>query len=277
MRGDGVRIAIACEDQAHRWLVTSLADRVILDEATRASADWIEPASLDWYRTYGGRGDTGHLPEHRRFYPLSQASRDAVELRIGGKAVRTHGHILGKPLRPEAGFWRKVFLLFAAETEPPDVLIVAHDTDGDLDRIDDMEQARAVLSSLPSPFPILLATPHQDAEAWFVAGFVPESDGERRRLQERTHELGFPPHDNPERLTAHPNDARTDAKRVLRILVFDDDASRSPSLDELPELCARTLTNLPLLERRGGACRLAALIRAMREILAPMLPFTSPR
>ena len=80
MRGDGVRIAIACEDQAHRWLVTSLADRVILDEATRASADWIEPASLDWYRTYGGRGDTGHLPEHRRFYPLSQASRDAVEL-----------------------------------------------------------------------------------------------------------------------------------------------------------------------------------------------------
>lgn len=269
MAGDGVRIAIACEDQAHRSLATFLADRVILDEAAR-SADWIDEASLDWYRTYCGRGDTDEHPPHRRFYPLSQASRDAEGLagqRVGGRPIRIHGHINGKPLRPEASFWRRVFMLFAVAGQPPDALIVAHDTDGDLDRIEDLEQALELSWS----FPIIVATPHQDAEAWFMAGLAPMSEAEKRRLQELRDELGFHPHEQPERLTAHPNDARTDAKRVLRVVMFDEDESRPPSLEELPELCSRTLTDLALLERRGEACRLNAFLRTLRAVLVPLL------
>jgi hypothetical protein len=264
----GVRIVLAGEDQAHRALMTHLADRVLLDEAAKRSADWINDESLQFFRSYSGRGDEDR-PEHLRFYPLAQAKADAEDLpkhrTIGGRRIKLHGHIDGKPLRPEAGFWRRVLLLLAGDDPPPDLLIVAHDTDGDRARVKDLEQAVA----LTHPIPVIIAAPHQDAEAWFVAGFRPRSDAEHRRLSERRKELSFDPPEEPHRLTAHPNDARTDAKRVLRIFVFDEDASRAPTLEEMGDLCERTLDDLALLERRGEACGLAAFLAAVRSTLAP--------
>jgi hypothetical protein len=279
MADGGVRIALACEDQAHRALATFLADRVLLDEATRRAVDWIDDASLAWHRSYCGRGDTGAEPEHLRFYALSRAKADAEDMgrqvRIGGRPVKLRGHIDGKPLKPEASMWRRVFILFANDIPPPDVLIVVQDTDGDLDRVDAIEQALTILQD--TPLPVIVATPHQDAEAWFVAGFDPQDDGERRRLSDRKGELGFYPNKEPERLTAHPNHAPTDAKRVLRLLVFDENASRPPSIEELPDLCACTLGDLALLERRGEACLLAAFLRELRSVLVPVvLPGAPP-
>lgn len=266
-----VRVAIAGEDQAHRALVTFLADRVLLDEAAKRSLHWINAESLQGLRSYEGRGDDEHSPEHLRFYPLAQAKRDTEELpkllTIGGLPVKLRGHIDGKPLRPEAGFWRRVLMLFARDNQPPDVLIVAHDTDGDRARVKGLEQALAVTH----PFPVIIAFPHQDAEAWFVAGFRPESDAERRRLEDRKSKLGFDPSEKPHQLTSRPNDAPTDAKRVLRILVFDEDASRPPALEEIPDLCDRTLRDLELLERRGGSCGLVAFLDGLRGTLVPML------
>lgn len=266
----GVRIALAGEDQAHRALLTVLADGVLLDEAAKRSAHWITAESLQWLRSYQGRGDDEHRPEHLRFYPLAQAKRDAEELpkhcTIGGRPIKLRGHIDGRPLRPEAGLWRRVLLLFACDNPPPRVLIVAHDTDGDRTRVKDLEQALV----LTRAFPVIVAAPHQDAEAWFVAGFRPESDVERRRLSERRDDLGFDPPEEPHRLTAHPNDARTDAKRVLRGLVFGENASRAPALEEIPDLCDRTLKDLGLLERRGVECGLTAFLDALRGTLVPL-------
>jgi hypothetical protein len=181
--------------------MTFLADRVLLDEAVKRSAHWINAEDLPSLRTYSGRGDDGDKPEHLRFYPLAQAKADAEDLpkqcTIGGRPIKLRGHIDGKPLRPEAGFWRRVLLVLACDDPPPEVLIVAHDTDGDRARIKDLEQAL----SLTHPMPVIIAAPHQDAEAWFVAGFRPESDAERRRLSERRDELGFDPPEEPHRLT----------------------------------------------------------------------------
>jgi hypothetical protein len=276
--GDGaVRIALACEDQAHRALATFLADRVLLDEAVRrGAAHWINEESLAWHRSYCGRSSTEEGPEHTRFYPLGRARADAEELgrqvRIGGRPIKLRGFIDGKPLKPEAGLWRRVFIvLLAALDPPPDALIVVHDTDGDLARIDAIDQALAIVRALDEPLPVIVATPHQDAEAWFVTGFVAASDVERRRLESCTEDLGFCPPDEAHRLTAHPNDAPTDAKRVLRRLVFDEDASRPPALDELPDLCARTLSDLALVERRGVACKLTAFLHDLRVLLVPLL------
>lgn len=147
---NGIRIAVAGEDQAHRALVTYLADRVLLDEAAKRAAHWINAESLQSLRTYAGRSEDDHRPEHLRFYSLARAKGDAEELpkhlTIGGRRIKLHGHIDGKPLRPEAGFWRRVLLLLACDDPPPEVLIVAHDTDGDLARIKDLEQASRSLT-----------------------------------------------------------------------------------------------------------------------------------
>lgn len=276
---EGLRIAIACEDQAHRALATFLADRVLLDEAGLRAADWVNGDSIDYYRFYCGLDEgSGHdeATAHRRFYSLSHARRDAEafgdRVRIGNKPVKLRGSIDGKPLEPEAQFWRRVLVLFGALPRPPDVLIVVHDTDGDLNRLRGLEQALAV----HEVFPVITATPHQDAEAWFLAGFVPQDKMERSRLEERKRELGFYPNEAAHRLTAHPNDSRKDAKRVLRILFFGENASKPPTLEELPEVCERALSDLALLEQRGVECRLVEFIRQLRHILVPLVLSGSP-
>jgi len=141
-------------------------------------------------------------------------------------------------------------------------------TDGDPRRLAGLKQA---FEGFSWPLPILVAAPHQDAEAWFVAGFVPLNDAEQRRLSEIKGRLSFDPAEEPHRLTAHPNDAPTDAKRVLRILLLDEDESRPPGLDELPDLCTRTLTDLGRLERRGQRCGLSDFLADLRSRLVPLL------
>lgn len=271
MRDNGVQIAVICEDQAHRALATFLADRVLRQAAEQRSADWIDDETLPSLRRYCGRYDTEDTPEHLRFYSLAQAHRDVEDLgkhlNINGKRIKLRGHIDGEPLKPEASFWRRVLLLFVGLEPRPDALIIVHDTDGDLGRIGALERARRLV---PGGVPLIVATPHRDAEGWFVAGFVPQTEVERARLRDRKAALGFSPPDEPHRLTAHPNHALTDAKRVLRILVFDDNTSRPPTLAELPDLCERTLSDLARLEQRKE-CQIAAFIQELRTILVPLL------
>jgi hypothetical protein len=270
MPRDVARIAILCEDHAHRALVTCLADRVVLDEAAKRSVDWIDETTLPYHRRFMGREDRDDLPEHQRFYTRADAMRDAEDLPnqplVGGRPVKLRGHIDGQPLAPEASFWRRVFLLFAVMDGPPDLLVVARDTDGDEDNLRGLKQALPL-----APLPVIVATPHQDAEAWFVAGFAPASGRERVRLTELHMELGFSPPDEPHRLTAHPNHAPTDAKRVLRLLLHGENKSRPPALEELHDLCERTLRDLALLERRGVHCKLVAFLKALREGLVPLV------
>lgn len=274
MASNGVRIAIIGEDQAHRFLVTSLADRVLLDEAARRGADWVSSDSLSWLRSFCGLDDDENKPEHLRFYLFKNAAEDMERLGrrpvIQGRPVSLSGHIRGKPLKPEAWLWRVVLLLFAVEEPPPAVLIVARDTDGDPKRLDGLRQALELLQDFEQPLPVIVAAPHQDAEAWFVAGFVPLTQAEEQRLKALRDELLFSPPDEAHRLTAHPNDAPTDAKRVLRVLAFDDDASRAPGLEELPELCERTLGDLALLRKSGVECGLREFLDKLREVLVPI-------
>lgn len=276
MTPGGMRIAIACEDQAHRALATSLADRVVLKEAERLhAADWVYEESLTWLRFFCGLHEDDHLPEHLRFYALSNASDDAKRLgervSIGGRPIKLRGHIGGESLKPEAGLWRRLFILFSVEQPPPSVLIIVRDTDGIPARLDGLDQALALMKELELPLPIVVAAPNQDAEAWFVAGFVPEDSAEEQRLRALKEMLSWSPPDEPHKLTAHPNTATTDAKRVLRILVWNQNESRPPSLDELPGLCDRTLRDLDLLERRGTECGLNKFVSELRSTLVPIL------
>lgn len=168
--------------------------------------------------------------------------------------------------------WRRVFALFVAKDPPPAALVVVHDTDGEEERLSGLEQALELMrTELSDPLPIVAATPHPEAEAWFVAGLIPADEKERRRLTELTHDLSFEPTKEPHRLTARPNDASTDAKRVLRLLLFGEDASRPPSSEELPDVCDRVFADLALIEGRGDACRLAAFVGDVRIRLVPIL------
>lgn len=78
----------------------------LVDDALVTSIDWVRgilESSREWRGLHGGE----------RWYKY--APDDAYDLRpitIGGVTIRPQGRIAGEPLRPEAGMWRKVLLLF---------------------------------------------------------------------------------------------------------------------------------------------------------------------
>jgi len=201
-------IAFAGEDENHFRVVTAL-----VDDALVTTIDWVRDA-LDGCRTWRG------LHGAERWYKY--APDDAYDLRpvtIGGVTIKPQGRIAGEPLKPEASMWRKVLLLFCHRDPRPDVVVLARDLDGYPDRRAGLEQ---VCTGLSWPFAIVAATPEPEIEGWIVSGFVPRNEAEQRQLEQLRGELSFDPTLHSHRLTSHPNDASTDAKRVLRRLCNDD-------------------------------------------------------
>lgn len=264
MQGSAVRIALVCEDDAHYFLATVLTDRVIVHEAATRGASWVEDY-LESVRSYEGPASG-----EDDYYSMPRAKQVAEELgrtvSVGGRPIKLRGFIDGHRLDPEAGFWRRVLLFFAAQRPAPDLVLIMKDTDGDGARLGGLRQA---LSLLRDVLPVIVAAPHQDAEAWFMAGFVAESERERTALAACVRSLLFDPCEEPHRLTAQPNEAATDAKRVLRRVAFGEDRSRPPTREELPALCERTLNDLARLRRRGGGCGLVAFLDQVKEVVVP--------
>lgn len=245
-RSGRVRIGWIREDTAHDILIKQLAAKVAADEVS-----WFDIEHADALFEWHGLGDAPHL--------VVTAIADLDVRGPGGSPARLHGHINGQPLAPEASMWRKGFTAFAVSDHPPNLLIIARDCDGyGPERRRGFEQ---VATGLEWPFDAILAMPTPEAEAWFIAAFVPANEAEQARVAQLTTALSFNPTVEPHRLTAHPNDAPTDAKRVLDALT-----------DRVSERCVACL-DLPLdtLCQRGRTTHLADFIDDLRRVLPPLV------
>lgn len=201
-------IGFAGEDENHFRVATAL-----IDDALVANIDWVRDV-LESCREWRG------LHASERWYKYTPD--DACDLRpvtIGGVTIKPQGRIAGEPLKPEAGMWRKVLLLFCHAEPRPDIVVLVRDLDGYPGRREGIEQ---VCNHLPWPFPIAIAAPEPEIEGWMVSGFVPKNGDEHARLEQLCSELFFDPTLHSHGLTSHPNDAATDAKRVLLRLCEDD-------------------------------------------------------
>jgi hypothetical protein len=200
------------------------------------------------------RAWSGLHADTRWYKYLSEDAYDLRPITIDGVTIKPQGWIAGEPLKPEAGMWRKVLLQFCHADPPPDIVVLARDLDGDLERRTGIEQVR---NGYRWPFPIVVAAPEPEIEGWIVSGFVPGSDDERSRLERARRELSFDPTLDSHRLTSHPNSAVTDAKRVLSRLC-DDDRER-----ELACL-ARSV-----LHQRGGRNGARAFLDEVEQQILP--------
>lgn len=239
-----VRLGVACEDQGHFSAVTLLVDAALLVAHT-----WLSDV-IDEHRSWCG------LREDQSWYKYSPS--DAYDVRpvvIDGVRIAGTATIAGKRVEPEAGMWRKVLLLFYHCEPRPDVVLLVRDMDGYRDRRDGMEQVR---NDLPWPFPVVIAAPEPEIEAWHVAGFVPADAKERNALKGLRQRLSFDPALQSHRLTSHPNDAATDAKRVLDALCGDDLDRRR-----------RCLADLGLLRQRGIANGASAFLDEVEKRVIP--------
>ncbi len=121
----------------------------------------------------------------------------------------------------------QVLWRFQERAPPPDIVVLVRDLDGNPARCDGIEQ---VCQGLPWSFSVIAATPEPEIEAWLISGFVPVTHDEHTRLEQVRHDLSFDPTLQSHRLTSHPNDARTDAKRVLKQLCLEDRAREDACL-----------------------------------------------
>lgn len=238
-----VDVGLAVEDNAHVVLVRTLAQRVATEDI-----HWLDAETLAVMCRWLGPVDDGE-------YKIPKG----VEYKRAGRKFRIHGKIAGAPLLPEAGMYRRILVAFEQRETVPDVVIIARDGDGYA------EQRRSgfqqVVEGVPWSFAVILTMPEPESEAWFVCGFEPNHGKERARL-ESLRDLNFNPIMEPHRLTSRPNDARTDAKRVAKVLFDDDQERRNACLERAP---------LATLVQRGQHAGLAQFIDDLRRVLVPLV------
>ena len=114
-------VGVACEDNGHFFAVSKLVDAALISRHT-----WLDGIIEDCRRWHG-------LADDRRWYKYDP--RDANDLRpivLDGGTIAPSGHIAGVPLKPEAGMWRRVLMLFCHCEPRPDVVILARDLDGSI-------------------------------------------------------------------------------------------------------------------------------------------------
>lgn len=246
MRLGAVNLGVACEDEGHFSAISCLVDAALLTHH-----DWLRDI-IEHCRSWYG------LDESRRWYKYDPG--DALDVRpvvLDGMRIAKHGHIKGQPLKPEAGMWRNVLLRFCHCEPRPEVVLLVRDMDGYLARKEGMEQVR---TDIPWPFPVVIAAPEPEVEAWHVSGFIPANASEQAALDELRRRLSFDPTLESHRLTSHPNDAATDAKRVLAALCGDDYERRR-----------RCIADPHLVRQRGVANGGSRFLEEVERRIVPLL------
>lgn len=259
-----VDLLLLGEDKTHAALLGFLAREVVKEEATVHGYSWVLD-NLDSLLTFHGEEDLSVILPGLRY---TSTLREFQPIGPGGKPIRRlGGHIDGLAAGPESTKWRRVLLTVLKEHRGG--VLIARDTDGDRGK---MAGLRNVVDEQRKSSPgllLLVAAPHQDAESWLVTGFSPSS-GETSNLKDCTRDIGFDPTQQPERLTAHPNDSPRDAKRVLRRLLGLEAESRALNLEELGGFCSRLLGDLERLRARGYETGVTDFLEELKKHLPPL-------
>ncbi len=236
-----VRIGVACEDNGHFQVCSRLIDVSLL-----RAHPWLDGV-LESCRAFCG------VDEGAEWAKLADLDQRGL-----ARPRKLHGFIGGRPLAPEAKMWRTVLSHFEEMTPRPEAVLLIRDLDNHRSRLEGLGQAR---DGLDWPFAILAATPQPEIEAWQIASFEPRTSAESAYFSLATNALSFDPRTDSDRLTSHPNDAPTDAKRVWKII----QTMRGQDPDDFGELA-----DLDRLRQRGRMNHLADFLDEINTRLAPI-------
>lgn len=205
------------------------------------------------------------------WYNTKHAKTDASRLH-----VRPTVRVRGTQKSPESIVFGRVWML--AEAEGADAVVVLQDSDNDFELL----RAAKVKSSehvdgVPLP---AFGVAHRDAEGWLLASYRPQNAQEKTRIANATRVLFFDPTREPERLTAQPNGADTDAKRVCAYILGTGSGlsgkGRAPSRPPSDEQLAGMLPGLALGRALAAhkACGVLDFLTAVRTVASRLFPQT---
>jgi hypothetical protein len=242
-----LHFAIAGEDEAHYFVVTTVTDRILAQHIAWLG-DVIESCRI-WCASSDGRP-----------WSLFTRARKEVRARDLRSSLPTGHFGRGEPGQLDARFARAQLHVWKDahdRGERLDVVFIARDLDHKDERLLGLRQA---ITERPWPFVVALAWFQPEAEAWFVAGFEPRTDAERAAHAELRQELGFRPTEQPHRLLSTRNDPVKDAKRVWAKLALGDHDARQRSLH----------ANVDVLRRNGAEIGVPEFIDQLVEKVVPL-------
>ncbi|MEO1268711.1 MAG: hypothetical protein AAFX99_11475 [Myxococcota bacterium] len=249
-----MKIAIASEAEADFRVLCHLMDLVFMEQ-------------FEWFRD---QIDGGTAPDDLRQWasveghPYLKTARAKSRFRELGLPLHTkrwgkdEGRIRGRALSA-----RMAFLVLKRDAPDAEFYIFHNDTDGELNHIQEIHDARDGLSFHAS---CLVATPHPETEGWLLCGFQPKTPEEQRRHQDERRRLGFDPIVSSHELTARRQTDKRDAKRVLETL--------RPDTKDVVVLLGH---DLAVLYARGAENRLADFIDEVRNRCCPQSQATENR
>lgn len=236
--------AVVAEAAADHGIATELADRVLID----AIGDWL---------------DEEQLP-HQREWLVNVQGEPLTWTRIrrlaASRGIEAEGFFDGDPGLPDAKAARRALLYLREVDAEIKAVALIRDQDDQPDRRGGLEQARR---EGVNGIVIVIGLAIVEREAWVLAGFEPQNEDEKTRLDAERQKLGFYPHEHSQELTAcKDNSAVRSPKRVLRALTGGDSTRESP--------CWRS-TPLVRLRERGAQNGLTPYLDEVRDRLAPLI------
>jgi hypothetical protein len=225
----------------------TLADRIVVEEGPH----WLDQHTRDAMRTWTG------LQPGEEFTTWTDVKRLAKKRSVRHLGFPASGDPEGADF---AQAWKAITLhsLIIEEGDNPALLLV-RDTDAERESRRDLDQARQQPTS-PDELTVVVGVARPKREAWVLNGFDPEDENEEERLADLKQELGCDPRTDAHTLTASSSGAKTNAKRVLGVLV--------DSVEREQRCC--TETELDTLRDRGGETGLAAYLEEVEARLLPL-------
>ncbi|KAF5417701.1 MAG: hypothetical protein C5S48_00020 [Candidatus Methanogaster sp.] len=249
-----IRVCVVCEAKADAMIVQDLSDRVLL-ESERVS--WIDSQEMVQYCREWTDYEYG-IPY------IIWRKIDGYINNLSVVKPHRHGFFGDKPAEPYAiTAWKALSIIKTLDSPPESVFLIV-DADDQVERKIGLNQAR---NSDGWPFRIIVVgLAITKRECWVLAGFDPQDDDERNRLQTMRSELGFSPTRDSHRLGAKHEKDKKNAKRVLSQLTNDDHSRQ--------KLCWRE-TPLSTLRENGSQNGLADFLDELEERYVPL--FTDHR
>src|SRR5262249_22212575 len=161
-------------------LATVLCDRVIAERAGWLRDHWQDDASRGALRVWAGLDVSS---------PLPWSTRGEVKRLARERSLRVHA--VG--LKSEGALGYKAVALVSTPSCIADALFLVHDSDGDPQTAERMRDGARRNEHGVRRFEVVVCVPHPEAEAWVIAGFVPESLDEDTRHKTERQRLGFDP------------------------------------------------------------------------------------
>jgi hypothetical protein len=256
------RLVIVAEDELGQKLARVFCDRVVGEHGAPWLRDlWVEPGMRETQRVFTGFDRT--KPWSRWAEVKSIAAKRSI--RIVGLGPKGEQRMAHKAVAIAASMNER-----PAGEPPIDALILVHDTDGDLEVATRLGAGAIGARGKRASFPVVVAAPHPESEAWVIAGAMrhpPEeaSTPDKERHAQEHRRLGFDPVTQPERLSANRATDKRDAKRVCEALL-------GPHGDayEAWERCFHE-TPLDRLEKNGERAGLRTYLHDVKQEILPLL------